>query len=93
MKFEFKGLNWGDILYYIDIDAKNKKIVIKRGALVSIIASFAEYIFRLRNEAEDKEIDVASEWCSTNFENLASMAQSMMEDINKHNLWSSFEED
>ena len=93
MKFTFEGPDWGDTLYYIDIDAKNKKIDIKKGSLVGIMLSFSERAFKLRNEEEDKEINITSEWCSEDLANLENIAQSVLESINRNNVWSCFEED
>ena len=93
MGYKFEAPSYGDTIYYIDIDAKNKKIDIKKGTVVSIILSFGDMVFRLRNEEEDKEVDVPEAWCSESFENLANNAQLMLENINKHDVWSCFEED
>ena len=86
-------INWGDEYYYIDIDFKNKKIDIKKGSLIGVVVSFTECFFRLRNAKEDKEVEVAIRWCSRSLEDLASIAQSMLYDLNEHALWSCFEED
>ena len=87
------NINWGDEYYYIDIDFKNKKIYIKKGSLIGVVVYSTECFFRLRNEKEDKEVEVETRECSRSFEDLASTAQSMLYDLNEHDLWSCFEED
>lgn len=91
MEFKYNELNWGDTIYYININAKNRKVDIKAGTLVGIMVFSTRYIFRLEIE-EDKEIDILDRWCSKHSENLVDLSQSITNNFDKNDLWSCFDD-
>ena len=86
MRIKLTLPDWGDMLYYIDFDNKEKKVLISEGAFVGVYLDFNETVFKLCTY-DSKNVDVVSRWCYSSFADAERAREVIQKDFDQHNIW------
>ena len=92
MKIQLNVPEWGDKIYYIDINSKEKKIDIKQGNFVGVLISFNECVYEIVDSYDQKKHAVMRDWCSKSLKTVTLIANNMLLAINANNGWEALED-